>query len=282
MAVNWNAPTGERSLLVTEKLVAFDALRAEFESCFAYVEAMHGQKRLENVSVGATALYLHALGVCDSKDHLLSIPRTTGRYEGRRCLELLRDWQHGATAEVVAFLQEKLDPRDFAGLTRQRQAAIGAGDMAVAERLAHGRAALLNRGLNLYASLAAIFELADDELMLQVREACARYGHAPEAIAAQLDVYGAPVYSYVPHPQLARLNMVVMNALGVRVMADAADRPGHRTDAVSASAMPATPYADEALPGEMDFSNMRHNNPKHLDLASTPEVGHSATNGTVG
>lgn len=270
MAVNWNAPTGRRPLLVTEKIVAFDAMRAEFESCFAYVEAMHGQKRFPEIPVGSSVLYLHALWVCDCKDHLLSIPRTTGRYEGMRCLELLRDWQHGEIAPVVAFLHEKLNLLDFAGLTRQRQEAIGAGNMVLAERLTHGRAVLLNRGFNLHSALDAIFALPDDELMRQVRAACARYGHAPEAIPSQLAVYASPVYSYLPHPQLARYNMVVMNALGVRVTDDLADLPGRRTDAVAASALPAAPYADEVVPGELDLSGMPHNNPKDLDLANPP------------
>lgn len=270
MAVNWNAPTSEQSLLITEKIVAFDALRAEFESCFSYIEGMHGQKRFTSISAGSSVLYLHALWVCDRKDHLLSIPRTTGRYEGHRCLELLRDWQHGETAPVVAFLQEKLNLLDFAGLTRQRQEAIGAGDMALAERLTHGRAVLLNRGFNLHVALDALFTLPDDELMRQVRAACARYGHAPEAIPAQLADYSSAVYSYVPHPQLARYNMVVMNALGVRVTENPADLPGRRTGAVDASALPAAPYAEEVIPGEIELSGMAHNNPQDLDLANPP------------
>ena len=270
MAVNWNAPTGERPLLVTEKIVVFDAIRAEFESCFAFVEAMHGQKRFPEIPVGSSVLYLHALWVCDSKDHLLSIPRTTGRYEGNRCLELLRDWQHGETAAVVAFLQEKLNLLDFATLTRQRQEAISAGNMALADRLAHGRAVLLNRGFNLHTALDAIFALPDDELMRQVRAACERYGHATDAIPVQLAVYNSPTYSYVPHPQLARYNMVVMNALGVRVTENAADLPGRRTDAVAASTLPAAPYAEEAIPGKIELSGMPHNNPKDLNLANPP------------
>lgn len=276
MAVNWNAPTGQQPLLVTEKIVAFDAIRPEFESCFSYVEAMHGQKRFPEVTVGSTVLYIHALWICDCKDHLLSIPRTTGRYEGARCLELLRDWQHGETAAVVAFLQEKLNLLDFASLTRQRQEAIGAGNMALAERLAHGRAILLNRGLNLHTALDAIFALPDDELMRQVRAACERYGHTLEAIPAQLAVYHNPVYSYVPHPQLARYNMVVMNALGVRVTANRADLPGHRTAAVEAPDLPAAPYAEETIPGEVDLSAMQYNNPKDLDLANPPPTADSA------
>ncbi|MGH2515891.1 MAG: hypothetical protein ACRDHP_09580 [Ktedonobacterales bacterium] len=279
MAVNWNAPTGERPPLVTEKLAAFDALRAEFESCFAYVQAMHGQKRFSEVHVNSMVLYLHALWICDCKDHLLSIPRTTGRYEGRRCLELLREWQHGETANVIAFLQEKLDLLDFAGLTRQRQAAIAAGSMALAGRLAHGRAVLLNRGLNLHAAFDAIFALSDDELMRQVRDACARYQHTPEAISAQLAVYNSPAYSYVPHPQLAQQNMVMMNALGVRVTDDDADLPGHRTAVVAAPDMPAAPYAEETIPGEMDLSSMRYNNPAAGGLAWPPVEESSVSGG---
>ncbi|HLZ24758.1 MAG TPA: hypothetical protein VKQ30_21780 [Ktedonobacterales bacterium] len=270
MAVRLNAPTGERPPLITEKIAAFDAMRAEFESCFAYVVAMHGQKRFSEVTVGSTVLYLHALWICDCKDHLLSVPRTTGRYEGRRCLELLRDWQHGETAAVIWFLQQKLDLVDFAGLTRQRQEAIGAGKMALAERLSHGRAILMDRGSNLHTALEAIFALPDDELMHQVRAACVRYGHTPDEIPAQLAAYNNPTYSYVPHPHLAQHNMLVMNMLGVRVMADPADLPGHRTMAVEVPDLPAAPYAQEVIAAEMDLSGLWHNNPAARRLANPP------------
>lgn len=270
MAVRLNAPTGERPPLITEKIAVFDTLRAEFESCFAYVAAMHGQKRFLEVPVGSTVLYLHALWICDCKDHLLSIRRTTGRYEGVRCLELLRDWQRGETAAVITFLQVKLDLVDFAALTRQRQEAIGAGKIALAERLTHGRATLMDRGWNLHTALTAIFALSDDELMHQVRAACARYKHTPEEIPEQLAAFNSPVYSYVPHPQLASYNMTLMNALGMRVMADPADLPGHRTAAVAAPNLPAAPYAQEVIARELDLSSMWHNNPANLGFANPP------------
>ncbi|HLJ81004.1 MAG TPA: hypothetical protein VKT52_05920 [Ktedonobacterales bacterium] len=270
MAVRLNAPTGERPPLIIEKIAVFDTLRTEFESCFAYVAAMHGQKRFLEVPVGSTVLYLHALWICDCKDHLLSIRRTTGRYEGERCLELLRDWQRGETAAVVAFLQQKLDLVDFAALTRQRQEAIGAGKIALAERLSHGRAILMDRGWNLHTALAAIFALPDDELMHQVQAACARYKHTPEEIPEQLAAFNSPAYSYVPYPHLASYNITLMNALGMRVMADLADLPGNRTAAVAAPNLPAAPYAQEVIAGELDLSSMWHNNPANLALANPP------------
>lgn len=265
-----NAPTGELPPLVKEKLAAFEVLRPEFESCFTYVQAMHGQNRLPAVPVASTVLYLHALWICDRKDHLLSIPRTTGRYEGTRCLELLRGWQEGDTASVVTFLQMKLNMTDFGGLTRQRQEAIGEGDIPVAERLAHGRAILLNRGFNLHIALDAIFALRDDELIRQVRAACERYKHEVERIPAQLAERTDPIYAYTPHPQLARRNMRAMNALGMRVTDNPADLPGRRTAIVQAPTLPDAPYAEVVIAGEVLLTSMWHNNPAGFALATQP------------
>lgn len=265
-----STPADELPSLVTEKIAAFEALRAEFDSCFAYVQAMHGQNRFPAVPVASTVLYLHALWICDRKDHLLSIPRTTGRYEGQRCLELLRGWQEGDTAGVVTFLQVKLNMTDFGGITRRRQEAIGAGDVALAERLAHGRAILLNRGFNLHTALEAIFALRDDMLIGQVRAACERYRHELERIPTELAELDGPLYTYLPHPRLARHNMLVMNALGVRVTDNAADQPGRRTATVQAPRRPDGPYAEEVIAGEVLLSSLWHNNPAGRALANLP------------
>lgn len=268
--VSESVPASELTPLVKEKVAAFEALRTEFESCFAYVEAMHGQQRFPEVSVASTVLYLHARWICDCKDRLLSVPRTTGRYEGARCLELLRGWQEGDTASVVTFLQVKLDMIDFGGLTRQRQEALSAGDIPVAERLAHGRAILLNRGLNLHTALDAIFALRDDELMHQVRAACERYEHTLEQIPAQLAVLDSRLYAHFRHPQLARHNMLAMNIMGVRVTDNADDLPGRRTPAVAAPTLPGAPYAEEVIAGEVLLSSMWHNNPADIIFANLP------------
>ena len=267
--IDQSAPASELPALVAEKIAAFEALRAEFESCFAYVQAMHGQNRFPAVPVASTVLYLHALWICDRKDRLLSVRRTTGRYEGKRCLELLRGWQEGDTASVVTFLQEKLNMTDFGSLTRRRQEAIGTGDIALAERLAHGRAILLNRGFNLHTALEAIFALRDDMLIQQVCAACARYRHELEHIPAELAELDGPLYAYLPHPRLARHNMLVMNALGVRVTDNAADQPGRRTT-VQAPKRANGPYAEEIIVGAVLLSSMWHNNPAGRALANPP------------
>jgi hypothetical protein len=107
------------AMLVAEKLAAFERLQPEFETSFQYVQAVQGQRPFGNFSIADTVRYLDALWVCERKDGLLSVPRTLGRYEGRQCLELLRDWQAGETTGVVLFLQRKLDTLPFGELTRQ-------------------------------------------------------------------------------------------------------------------------------------------------------------------
>src|SRR5690242_8399689 len=105
--------------LVSQKLDAFEHLHSEFEACFKYVQEVHGQRRFSDFPVSASVHYLHALWVCECKDRLLSIPKTIERYEGVSCLHLLRAWQEGDSADVVGFLQRKLDTLPFVDLTRQ-------------------------------------------------------------------------------------------------------------------------------------------------------------------
>src|SRR5262249_24518733 len=114
--------------IVIEKLAAFERLLPEFEASFPFVQDMHGQRRLQQLAVAQVVRYLHALWVCECKDRLLSVARTIWRYEGGRALELLVAWQQGEVAEVVAFLQAKLDLLPFAAITREWQAAVRAGD----------------------------------------------------------------------------------------------------------------------------------------------------------
>lgn len=270
MDVGSNAPVVDRGPLVAEKIEAFERIRDEFAMCFTYVESVHGQHRFAEFPVENTVRYLHALWVCECKDRLLSVPRTTQRYEGQRCLELLRGWQQTETADVVEFLQRKLDLRDIAHLTRQRQDAVRRGDDTLAQRLAHGQEVLLNRGINLHRALDAIFALNDAALGARVLEACAAVGHLPDEIASQLLLLSTPAYSYAPHPLLARYNMQLMNALGVRVTEGPVDTPARRTDAVRAPDMPVPPYAEETIAGEVNLSGMRHNNPGNLDMLNAP------------
>ncbi len=237
--------------LVRDKLTAFDRMARAFQTSFAYVEQMHGERRFPRVPVAATVRYLHALWLCDCKDALLSVPLTVGRYDQHRALGLLLAWQEGATADVVAFLEHKLDLLPFAQLTRRlhvaqrevQQLPPAAEDAAIADRLRHGRAILVNRGMNLHRALDAIFTLSPDQLVAQVREACALYGHSPEQIREQLALPASPLYSYLPHPELARRNMRVMNHLGVCLAKTSADRPGGRTARVSRAEPPLPAYA---------------------------------------
>lgn len=247
--------------LVAEKLAAFERLQPELETSFEYVQDVQGQRPAVSFSVADTVHYLHALWVCECKDGLLSVPRTMGRYEGRQCLELLRDWQAGETAGVVTFLQRKLDTLPFGELTRQLETVRRQeGPSPLAERLEHGRLVLLNRGLNLLQALRPIFTLPAKALLAEVREGCARYGHQPEQIEAQLAALDTALYSYVPHPALARRNMRLMDQLGVQLTADTADQPGQRSWLVAAPTLPTRPYAEQVISGYVDMTSTRHNN----------------------
>lgn len=248
--------------LVREKLAAFDRMARAFQAGFAYVEQMHGQRRFSRVPVSATVRYLHSLWLCDRKDALLSVPQTRPRYDQRRALNLLLAWQEGDIASVVAFLEHKLDMLPFAQLTRHLQEAQqeaqqrqpAAEDAAVVDRLRHGRAILINRGLNLHHALEAIFALPADQLAAEVRIACARRGHAPERIREQQEVLDTPLYSYRKHPALARRNMLAMNRAGVDGADSPPDRPGGRTARVSPAGRPLPAYADVPLAHQIAFT----------------------------
>src|SRR5579864_3188456 len=129
--------------LVNQKLAAFERLQPEFEACFHFVQLVHGQQRFNVFPLVNSVRYLHSLWVCECKDRLLSIYKNIERYEGRYCLELLLRWQEGETADVVDFLQRKLDTMPFADLTRQISEARAhqKGD-GVARRLLDGRSVL--------------------------------------------------------------------------------------------------------------------------------------------
>src|ERR1700693_1373478 len=109
----------------------------------------------ERLQLAETVHYFLALWICECKDLLLSVYKSSARYEGRNCLDLLRQCQDGETAAVVAFLQRKLDGLPFADFTRQIQEAT---TLHLAhEGLVHGRFVLLNQGMNLMQALDAIF-----------------------------------------------------------------------------------------------------------------------------
>lgn len=247
------------SQLIVEKLARFDQISGEVLANFPYVQDVHGQRRFAAFPIAETIHYLHALWICNSKDMLLSVPITGRRrkgsadrferYEGQYALELLKQWQEGVTSDVVDFLELKLDNAPLGLITRNIEAAIQGNNRALARRLAHGRMILLNRTHNLVSALRTIFALPPERLMREVRESCAQYGHTIEQCSAQLAEMDSPIYSFVPHPALARRNMRLMNALGVKITDNAADRPGHRTAIVQRPTMPQYAYADYVVIG---------------------------------
>ena len=239
-----------RSDLSHRKLEAFARIEADFIASFTFVQQVHGQRRFSEFPVELSVRYLHARYMCERKDRLLSVRATGDRYEGRRCLELLRDWQAGRVADVVAFIHRNLDDQPFAELTRQIERSTRIGDTACAQRLISGRAVLLNRNFNLSHALDALFSLPPDQLRAEARAACKRLGHTPTAIERSLAELRSELYAYAPSPELARRNILVMNRLISHVMDASGDHPGERTDRVAAPTSPAPPYAEERISGE--------------------------------
>jgi hypothetical protein len=249
--------TSVRAALSHRKLEAFARIEADFVASFVFVQEVRGQRRFDEFPVAESARFLHALYICDAKDRLLSVPAMGDRYEGRRCLELLREWQAGRSADVVAFIHRHLDDQPFAELTRQIERATRAGDTARAQRLTSGRAVLLNRNFNLSVALDALFALAPERLRAETRAACKRLGHTPTAIERQLADLDSELYTYAPSPELARRNLLVMNRLVPHVMGARGDHPGERTDRVLPPASPSPSYAEERIPGERTLLSLR-------------------------
>jgi len=237
--------------LAKQKLATFEQLQPEFEANFHFIQEVHGQRRFAAFPVTETVHYLHALWVCEWKERLLSVHMDIGRYEGQQCLSLLRRWQEGETAAVVAFLQRKLGGLPFADLTRQIQEATAVRQAAdgLLQRLVHGRLVLLNRDMNLMQAFDAIFPLAEEDLISAVQVACAHYGHHPDQIEQQLAEVEDPLFSYAPHPLLAQRNMQVMNTLGINVMTLPTDLPGERSWKVVAPTEPQRPFAESVIGG---------------------------------
>ena len=263
--------------IIADKQIAFEHLSKDFQASFAYIQNVQGQRWFPSFSVASTVHYLHALWICECKDLLLSVPQTTSRYDGRRALEVLRSWQEGETADVVAFLEYKLVLASFADITNRMQAAVRSGDKMWLRRLAHGRLVLSNRAWNRERALADIFALAPEMLSHQVRAACAHYGHTVQQIEAQLAYLQTPLYASVRHPGLARHNMVLMNALGVRVANNSADRPGLRTSRVQAPTLSHQPYAEQVIGSVTTMVSRRSNNPALVYLSASREEKGAAT-----
>ncbi len=280
--------------VVAEKLATFERLQPEFEASFRYIQDVQGQRRFPTFPLDATVRYLHALWVCECKDRLLSVPKIIERYEGMLCLGLLHRWQAGEVAEVVEFLQRKLDSQPFSILTRQIEALQRQGDesasargeaegtgaehpqapaeRALIERLKHGRQILLNRAMNLMQALEPIFTLPPQRMLADVQVACAHYGHRPEQIKQQQAALQTNLYGFAAHPALARSNMLAMNKLGIQVTLDAADQPGQRSARVAEPTMPEQPYAEEVIKGYVEMTSLLHNNLSVHQFVSLPAV----------
>lgn len=264
--------------LAQQKLLAFEQLQPEFEASFCFVQHMHGQRRFAAVAVAETVFYLHALWVCECKERILSVHKNIGRYEGQYCLDLLRGWQEGETAAVVAFLQRKLDALSFAEIMHQIEEAKTvrhAGD-GLLRRLLHGRLVLLNREMNLLQALDGIFALSEDDLMQEVQLACSTYGHTPSQIEQQLAEVDDPLFSYAPHQFLAERNMLVMNTLGVNVMILPTDLPGERSWKVVAPTETLRPFAESVIRGYLELVSPSHNNLKRYRFIDRPEASDGA------
>lgn len=259
--------------LAQQKLAAFEQLQPEFERSFRFVQEVHGQRRFSVFPVSETVHYLHALWVCERKDLLLSVYKNIIRYEGHLCLSLLERWQAGESAEVVAFLQRKLDGLPFAELTSQIQQAHAAysTDPGMVRRLVHGRQVLLNRGMTLMLAFEAIFALPEDDLVREVQAACRTYGHAPFQIEQQLAELENPLYTYAPHQSLAQRNMLIMNRLGVTIMTLPTDRPGERSWKVLAPKEPLHPFAEHIVTGYVEQISPWYNNLKAHRFFDPPE-----------
>lgn len=242
--------TSVSSELTQRKLAAFARIETEFAASFAFVQEMRGQRRFEGFTVAQAVRYLHALYICERKDRLLSVRTTRDRYEGRRALELLGEWQAGRIAEVIAFIHHDLDDQPFGDLSREIERATRAGETIRAVRLISGRANLLNRNFNLSHALDALFALPPERLRDEARAECKRLGHTPAAIARQLRETHSDLYAFAPSQALAQRNMLVMNRLAPLVMAARGDHPGERTDRVAIPTIPDPPYAETRISGQ--------------------------------
>ena len=209
----------------------------------------------------------------------MSIYKNIERYEGAYCLRLLLRWQEGETADVVAFLQRKLDTMPFADLTRQiaEAKAHHKGD-GLARRLLDGRRVLLNRGMNLMHALDAIFAIPQDQLLDDVRAACAQYGHRPEQLEQQMAELHTDLYAYVPSQLLAQRNIEVMNKMGVSVMTRPSDQPGNRSWRVLEPSVPPGPFAEQVIDGYVELTAPQHNNPdRRVRFVDQPEKSDTGT-----
>lgn len=256
--------------LSRRKLEVFARIEDDFIASFSFTQEAHGQRRFTSFPIASTVRYLRALYICECKDRLLSVLKNIERYEGERCLELLRGWQKGHTADVVAFIHRKLDNQPFGEVTRQLEEAERMGDLPRVRRLTSGRMVLLNRNFNLSQALDAIFTPTPERLLAEVRAACAQAGQTPEDIERELVELRSDVFAYAPSPSLARRNMLLMNSLGHQILDERGEPPETRTDRVGPHALPVPAYAEELIRGEWTQTSLRWIGRAALDAVVPP------------
>jgi hypothetical protein len=261
-ALNPGQPAEERvDARSARKLTEFARIEDEFIASFIFVQEVHGQRRFETFPLEHVVRYLHALYICELKDRLLSVMNAIDRYEGARCLRLLRGWQQGETAEVIAFIHRKLDNLPFGEVSRQIEQATRNGDAQTASRLGAGRVVLLNRNFNLSHALHAIITPEPEQLRAEVVALCAQLDHTSTALDQQIASLSTELYAYAPSAALARRNMLLMNRLGVRVVDARGARPTTQPaqdseERAVPAPRPAPPFAEEVIPGEMTLVSL--------------------------
>lgn len=250
--------------IIAEKLAAFNELEPEFEPSFRFIAQVHGEQRFASFPVAETVHYLHALWVCERKDRLLCVPDAVGRYQGALGLRALRRVQEtGESAELMAFLSQRLDGLDVAQLARELEAARKAGgESRLTRRLEYGCMVLLNRGINLMHALDPFCALPHAELLSELRAAGERYGHTPAQIAEQLAQLDAPRYAYLRHPALAQRNMLVMIGLGIGevAMVESAEQPASTVWRPAEPTMAEGPFAEQTIAGYVPLRAPWYNN----------------------
>lgn len=258
--------------LIQHKLDAFERIQTDYEHCFRFIQDVHGQKRFDILSLEQIVYYLHALWLCECKDRFLSVYKNIRRYEGDRCLQLLQNWHKGRSADVVAFVLDKLDMHSFADFTAQLEDARRLGqDAALVCVLEHGRLVLLNRGINLMHMLETMSVHSENDMRDEVCRASEQYGHTPVQIEAQLAVMATPLYAYRPHALLAQRNMTTMNRLGT-VSTPGEDPSCVRSWFLTPADELQAPFAEQVIDGYLPLLAPLYNNVRGVRFVDRPET----------
>ncbi len=60
-----------------QKLAAFERLQPECEASFRFMHEVHRQRRFATLPVAEMVHYLHALWICECKDRILSVSKSS-------------------------------------------------------------------------------------------------------------------------------------------------------------------------------------------------------------